>query len=79
MPGDILDPCWVYQHTKGHVLIPSHLVETSVRLLYVPSNVPKTGRSVKTRKLETFLLVHYGKKVSAELDLRGRKHNVDCL
>ena len=33
MPGDVLDPCWVYQHTKGHVLIPSHLVEISVRLL----------------------------------------------
>ena len=31
---------WVYQDAKGHVLIPSHLIEMSIRLL-VPSNVPK--------------------------------------
>ena len=40
MPGDVIDQGWVYQHAKEHVLIPSHLVEMSKRLL-VSSNVPK--------------------------------------
>ena len=40
MPGDVLDLGWVYKHTKGHVLFPSHLTEMSVILL-VLSFVPK--------------------------------------
>ena len=46
MPGDVLDQGWVYKHAKGRVLIPSHLANTSYRLL-LPSSLPKMVEQLK--------------------------------